>query len=175
MKLLGLALLLICALVISREYSRYLKKRIAECEGFISLITHMRLEMKCFLRPPRDIGRGFESTAINSFISALEGEESVYLAYSKSRPSFSLTVEERAPLEELFSSIGVCYADDGVRLIDEALERLEELRGRLTSDGLRGARVFKTVSAAVSVGLFILFIERLPWILHLYLKWQVED
>jgi hypothetical protein len=158
MKLLGLALLLICALVISREYSRYVKKRIAECDGFISFIKHMRLEMKCFLRPPKDIGRGFESSAINFFISALEGEESVYLAYSKSCSALSLSLEERAPLEELFSSIGLCYADDGVRLIDEALERLEMLRGRLTTDGLRGTRVFKTVSAAVSVGLFILFI-----------------
>ena len=158
MKLFGLALLLLGALIISREYTRYVRKRIAECEGFIAFIKYMRLEMRSFLRPPREIGRGYSDESIAPFLNALESEESIYSAYSASRRSFSLSREEHTALEELFSSIGLCYAEDGVRLIDSSLERLEGCREELLSDGVRGARVFQTVSAALSVGLFILLI-----------------
>lgn len=158
MKLAGLALLLLGALVISREYKRYVKKRLAECEGFISFIKYMRIEMKCFLKPPREIGRGFCDEAISPFLIALEKEESLYSAYTAAKDSFSFTVEEKSALGELFSSIGVCYADDAVRMIDGVLERLSVSREALLTDGMRGVRVFQTVSAAASVGLFILLI-----------------
>ena len=158
MRLFGLAFLLFAALLLSREYSRYVNKRIDESMGFISFIKYMRLEMRCFLKPPREIGRGFCNDSIAPFLTALESEESLLSAYTVSESAFSLSVDERTVIEELFRSVGVCYAEDGVRLIDGALERLWELYERELSDGRRGVRVFGTVSAAVSVGLFILLI-----------------
>lgn len=158
MKLFGLSLLLLSALLISREYTRYVRKHIAECEGFISFIKHMRIEMRCSLRTPREIGQRFSDEAIASFLLALEQEGSLYSAYNASRRSFSLSDDERVALEELFSSVGQCYADDGVRLIDDVLDRLQASRASLLTDGVRSIRVFQTVSVAASVGLFILLI-----------------
>lgn len=158
MRLFGLTLLLLAALFLTREYSRYVNKRIAESRGFISFIKHMRLEMRCFLKPPREIGRGFYNDSIAPFLSALEREDSIFSAYTASEDAFSLSTDERAVIKELFYSVGVSYAEDGLRFIDGALERLSELHESHLSDGLRGVRVFGTVSAAVSVGLFILLI-----------------
>jgi hypothetical protein len=158
MKLLGLALLLLCALILSREYKGYQKKKIAECEGFIAFLGYMRLELRCFLRSPREMGRSFENEAISAFLSSLENEDSIHKALKVSKGALSLTDDECRPIAELFSAIGGCYADDGIRLIDAALLRLDELHSELVANGERSARVFGTVSSAVSVGLFILLI-----------------
>lgn len=158
MKLFGLALLLFSAFVISREYTGYVKKHLAESEGFISFIKHMIFEVKCYLKPPREIVKGFHNEAIEPFLNALLTEESMYSAFEVSRLALSLSGEECRVLEELFSSIGTCYADDGVRLLDSSVARLSELNVALRSDGLRSARIFGIVSTAVSVGLFILLI-----------------
>ena len=81
MKLFGLLFLLLGALSLSREYSGYTKKRLAECEEFIAFIKHMRLSLKCFLKPPREIARTFQGDAIKPFLDMLEKEENMALAF----------------------------------------------------------------------------------------------
>ena len=120
MKLFGLLFLLLGALSLSREYSGYTKKRLAECEEFIAFIKHMRLSLKCFLKPPREIARTFQGDAIKPFLDMLEKEENMALAFEASKPCFSLSPEEEKVLTELFSSIGSCYAEDGVHLLEAA-------------------------------------------------------
>lgn len=158
MKLFGLLLLLLGAFFVSREYSRYMRKRLAECEGFLSFIKYMRRQVHCFLRSPSEIGRDFEGEAIAPFLSELRREESLSSAYLSSVESFSLSREEREVLSELFTSIGSCYADEGVRLLDVALERLSELHGELSEGSKKNTRLVATLSSAFAVGVFILVI-----------------
>ena len=158
MKIFGFFLLLLGALVFSREYSRYVKKHIAECEEFIAFIKYMRLELKCFLKPPREIGRAFDGIAIKPFLDSLESSESIRAAFDNAKSRFSLSPEERRALEELFSSIGSCYADDGVTLIDSATERLSDLHSDLCKNAGRGSQIVTVVSTAVTIGIFILLV-----------------
>ena len=158
MKIFGFFLLLLGALAFSREYSRYVKKHISECEEFIAFIKHMRLELKCFLKPPREIARTFEGKAIKPFLDSLESAESIRAAFDSARGRFSLSEEEGRALEELFSSIGSCYADDGVKLIDTATERLTSLHADLCESAGRGARIVAVVSTALTVGIFSLLV-----------------
>ncbi len=158
MKIFGLLFLLSGALSLSREYSGYVKKHLAECEEFIAFIKHMRLLLKCFLKPPRDIARAFRGEAIKPFLEMLEKEDNMVLAYEASKGRFSLSSDEEKVLMELFSSIGSCYAEDGIRLLEAADERLTALYTELRERSSRSSHAFATVSAAVSVGLFIFLI-----------------
>lgn len=158
MKIFGLFFLLFGALSLSREYSRYVKKHLAECEEFISFIRHYRLLLKCFLKPPREIAKAFRGEAIAPFLDMLEKEENPALAFEASKGRFSLSEEENKVLSDLFSSICTCYAEDGVRLLEAADEKLTALYKELHERSVRSTRAFSTVSAAVSVGLFILLI-----------------
>ena len=158
MKIFGFFLLLLGALTFSREYSRYVKKHISECEEFIAFIKYMRIELKCFLKPPREIGRAFHGRTIKPFLDLLESSESIRVAFDDAKSRFSLSEEERRALEELFSSIGSCYADDGVKLIDSATERLSALHADLCKSAGRGSQVVTVVSTAITIGVFILLV-----------------
>ena len=70
MKFIGLFILLLCALAVSREYSGYSRKRIAELGDFLELARYMRTQIHCFLRSPHEIADGFDGEAIRPFISA---------------------------------------------------------------------------------------------------------
>ena len=158
MKYLGLAFLLIGAFFISREYSKYIQKRLAECEGFLLFIKHMRRQVGCFLKPPCEIGEGFVNKPITPFLLALGDSESVHSAYLSSKDSFSLSLPEDRTLTELFSSIGSCYAGEGIKLLDSSVEKFELLYRDLSQDSKRSTRLVATLTATLAVGIFILVV-----------------
>lgn len=160
MRYFGLFIIVFAASAISFEYARYMKKRLAECEGFLSFFEHMRLQISSFLHSPRKIADGFESEALRAvgFLSALSECGDTLTAYRQIEGSLALSLAEREVTRELFSALGSCYRPDALRLIDEASEKMKARMAALTVECPKNVRLFTSLAVTCALGIVILLI-----------------
>lgn len=160
MRYIGIFLVLLAALIFSREYSRYMRKRLRECEGFLSFISYMKIQVGCFMRPLRELASGFSSKPLSEigFIASLEKSDGIYEAYKEVEPRLSLSQNEKEVLEVLFSSIGDCYLDEGMKMIDSAYVRAEALYSSLSKECPKNIKLVSALSVTLALGFFILII-----------------
>lgn len=159
MKYGGILCVLLASLLVSREYCRHMNKRISECREFLAFISHMRVQVGCFLRPVRELGIGFSSETLEEvgFIEALSESENIKEAYLKCEPKLSLSMEEKEALFGFFSSFGDGYLDEQVKLIDSAYPKIEKLYLKLSDERVKNTRLVSTVSVTLALG-FIIFV-----------------
>lgn len=160
MKYIGAFILIAAALLVSREYSRYVKKHAEQCEEFLSFIGYMRIQISCFLRPSREIARGFHGVELEriGFLSAVNEGESLYTAYKAAEDKLYLTEREREILETLFSSLPECYLDDGIRIIDSAYKEMEGVCRKIREERPKNVKLAATLSVTASIGFIILIL-----------------
>lgn len=158
MKYLGIFAIIFAAVAFSREYARYMKKRRAECEGFLAFIKHARIQIGCFLKPVRELGDGFRSEALGSvgFLAALRESEDIFQAYKRIEPRLSLSPEERAVTAELFSSLGLGYLNDGLKLIDSSCDTLAQLCDKLKDEQKKNTRLVSSLAVTLALGFLII-------------------
>ena len=160
MKYIGILLILTAAVAISREFSKYMNKRVAECKDFLAFIAHMRIQVGCFLRPAKELGSGFSSHALErvGFIESLGESDSVFEAYKKSEPKLSLSDEEKRTLNTLFSSFGEGYLEDEMKLIESSYSAMEKLYSRLCEEKTKNTRLVTALSVTAALGIVIFVI-----------------
>lgn len=151
--------MLMASFFISREYCRYINKRVLECRDFVAFISHMRIQVGCFLRPVKELAIGFSSESLDraGFIDALSNSENISEAYLKCEPSLSLSEEEKEVLSGFFSSFGEGYLDEQVKLIDSVYQRMEELYSKLCREREKNTRLFVAISVTAALG-FVIFV-----------------
>ena len=118
----------------------------------------MKIQVGCFLRPANELVRGVNSKSLSAlgFTEALLAGATLSDAYRVAEPRLSLSEEEREVLNGLFSSIGECYLDDGVRLIDAAEKRLDALYRKNKTECRKNARLVTVVTVTAAIGFLIL-------------------
>lgn len=160
MKYIGFVLILLSVLIFSDSYSKHVKKRLSECEGFLEFIAHVRLQMSCYLKPPRALSEGFYSEPLSKsgFLQYVGECESIYEAYKRAETRLSLSDEERGILEKLFSSLGSGYLNDELKLLDAYGSLLDEAYESLKKEAPKSAKLISTVSVTVAIGFLILVI-----------------
>ena len=160
MKYIGFFVILLSVLIFSDSYSKHTKKRLLEYEGFLSFISHVRLQMSCFLKPTKRLAEGFYSKPLaeSGFLEYIGECENIYEAYKKAENRLSLSKEEREILSALFSSFGEGYLNDELQLIDAYRSQLEEGYLRLKSDAPKSSKLVSTLSVTAAVGFLILVI-----------------
>ena len=160
MRYVGFLFVLLASFVISREYAAYVEKRLTESRDFLSFIRHMKIQVGCFLRPTNELVRDFSSDRLSElgFTEALMSGETLYSAYKRAEPELTLSGEERELFEVLFSSVGECYLEEGVRLIDGAEKRLEEIYRKNKLEYRKGARLVSIISVTAAMGFLLLLL-----------------
>lgn len=158
MKYIGIIAVLLSAVIISKEYSSFVNKRLSECRDFLRFIEHMKIQVGCFLRPSNELAKGFSSGSLSDagFLGALENGESLYGAYKVAEPNLSISEEERDVLETLFSSVGECYLDEGVKLIDASHTKFENLYHKDRAECPKNAKLTSVISVTAAIGFLIL-------------------
>jgi len=159
-KYIGIAAMLLSALLFSREYSRYMKKRLSECEGFLSFMSHIRIQIGCFLKPSRELCDGFSNDALSDcgFIDELRSTGDIYGAYKNAEPRLAMSCEAREISDNLFSALGAGYREDGVRLIDESEKKMQKICDELRASTPKSVRLALTLSVTAVLGFSILII-----------------
>ena len=160
MQYVGLIFVMLSALIFSLEYTEYMKKRMHECESFLNLIAHLRIELGCYLRPVREAAASFESIVLDKagFSEAIRETENLGLAYKKIKKKLSLSEDESKPLEILFSSLGKGYLDDEIKLICTCEEEMRKTVEKINSQAPKNIKLISTLSVTAAIGFFILVI-----------------
>lgn len=153
-------MILLSVLIFSDSYSKHTKKRVLEYESFLAFISHVRLQMSCYLKPTRQLAEGFYSKPLaeSGFLEYISECESIYEAYKRAEGHLSLSREERELLSGLFCSLGEGYLNDELKLIDAYRSQLEDGFLRLKKDAPKNSKLVSTLSVTAAVGFLILVI-----------------
>ena len=158
LKYLGLIMIALAGILVSREYEEKEKKRLFELREIIRLGEHIKRKISCFLAPKSDWLSGFKSDSapISEFLS-LSLKSSLSESFSSIKNRLSMG-DEADIVERLFSSLGKGYKDGEIELLDIALAELCDVEKRLSQEALKNIKTVKVLAAAIALGLIILLI-----------------
>ena len=131
-----------------------------EYEAFFSLVSYMRIQIGCFMRTPKELIEGFECDTLVKigFFEAFETSSDMGEAYRKIKGALSLSEDESALLDGLFSSLGEVYYDESVRLLDAARDELERSVESERETALKNKRLVSALSATAALAVIMLVI-----------------
>ena len=157
LKLLGICILLFTSILLSRELVAARRKGLLVCEELLRLVSYLRLQIGCFLRPLSEASAGFDSAVLleSGFLPLGEGRD-VRRAFSESGVAGVVGEECARILDSLFFSLGNGYLDDEVKLLDTHRAQLCELVEKRRIDTVRQVRLIRTLTASASLGFVIL-------------------
>ena len=109
------------------------------------------------MRPPSELGVGFSGREIEGFVERIS-TDGILAAYENAEPTFSLSVDERDTLRELFSSLGSGYLGDELKRIDRSCEKFEKLHDGLKERAAKDIKLVSVLSVTAVLGIFIIII-----------------
>lgn len=122
----GIALIMIAALLVSREYEKYLDKRVCEYRGLVAMISHAESEIAKSLAYGEGLWRTFHDDALEKcgLLPLLREGEGISSAFGKIKEKTSLTSEAKEKISVLFAGLGKGYAESELKTINDIKESL---------------------------------------------------
>ena len=156
----GSAILMLCALFISRCYKSYVNKRIAQTEGFVAFFSHTREKISMYLASPTKLVEGFRNESLESvgFLAALKECGKPGAAFSECSPRLSIGGELSRLLTEYFSGFGQGYKAEELARLDRFSKEAEKILEGEKRDLPQNARMVSTLLLAGAAGIVILLI-----------------
>ena len=160
MKYVGIFAVLLAFSAGAREFSRAKKKRLYECRDFLAFISHLRIQLGCFLHTPRELAASFSSEALekSGFLGALGEGADFYTAFSAAKPNLSISNDEAEVLDTLFRALGEGYLEDGIKIIEASYARLEPMYIALCAECKKSIKLSSALSVTGALGFLILVI-----------------
>lgn len=159
LKLIGVCAMAAGTLLVCRELADKRKKRLFLCEEFYRFVSHIRLQISCFLRPVSELAEGFRSDILSEigFLPSI-AEQGIFGAFESVCERISLSEEEKRILGGLFSSLGTGYMENEIKQIDAYSAELYRLLENERADLPKRSRLVNTLLTAASLGIIILLI-----------------
>ena len=125
-KWLGIALLMAGALLVSREYEKYLARRLGEYGGLLALICHAEAVISRSLAYGEELWRGFSDEFLEKIqlLPLLRGGESLKSAFDKTKDKMSLTAKAKEEISDLLSTLGRGYRESELSALKKIKEAL---------------------------------------------------
>lgn len=160
MKYIGIFLIISAFFGIGSDYSSRKKRGLAECEGFLALVKHIRLKISCYLCPTDKLLSDFECDALSKcgFIPLVLSGVSMADAFIKCHKRLMIGKEEKRIISSLFASLGEGYLADALKELDGACAALEERTALMRESVEKSVRVSGVLSSLASLALLILLI-----------------
>ncbi len=124
----GAILLIIAALYISREYEKFLGRRISEYRGLCSMIAHAEEMISKYLAHGDGLWRDFRSDALEKcgFLPAVREGKGLHYAFESCRDKMSLSREAKDRLSLSFKRVGKGYMEGELANLSLVKESLAE-------------------------------------------------
>lgn len=160
LRLLGVGLLMIGAMLICRGYESYLKRRLAELRGLVSLISHAEGKISGFLSYGGELWKDFRDDALEKcgLLQGLRGGESLHSAFASSagKMSISRSISERLTAE--FSKLGRRDKEGELSLLSSIREGVS---AELDAEGGEAEKNIKVARAllfggALAIGIMVM-------------------
>ena len=159
LKFFGIGLMLLSAVIFSKEYEKHLDMRQGIAEGFLSLLLHVRRQIDCYLTPASRLADGFSCAPLEKCGFLKEAKEKgVGPAYSSMKDSPLLYESAKAVLTPLFLNFGKEYKENTVKQIDGAVASLKDILQKEKEESERSLKVARTLAVSAALGAAILII-----------------
>ena len=139
----GAALIMICALLIDREYKQYLTRRISENCGFLSLVSHAEAKISKFLCHGDGLWRDFSDDALTKcgFLPALQSGASVADSFEQCCNKTALSKEAKKLLSDSFKEWGKGYRDGEVAFLSSLKEKIASLLDKEKTEAEKSKKI----------------------------------
>ncbi len=160
MKYIGIALILLTALLIDGAFAKHQRLALVECEGFLLLIKHVRSEVSMRLSPVSEWAESFENKRLSEigFTSILRESNDPYKAFLLCERSLCLSKSQKELIRGFFGQFGKGSMQDEVRLADYYVKGLTEELEYSKRESARQGRVAKAALYGLSLSLAIISI-----------------
>ena len=156
LKWLGALLVVSVIAFASREYSRYAKRRLSECESFISLLKHVKGEINRFLSTPSAMLKRYSDQNLErvGFLALWRTGKSLYECFESCRARLAIPERIKDKLSRFFYGFGENYKDGEIARTEYYIDEIEPLL-REEEQSLPGRiKLVRTLAAAISLGYF---------------------
>lgn len=156
----GACAIFAAAVILRGELCKERRRSLLVTEELYRFISHIRLQIGCFLRPQAELGIGFSSDLFSEvgFLSSLGDSGSLSEAFEATMEREKMQDDAKRIISELFSSLGGGYAEDEIKLIDSALDELQKILERERKAVVRDTKLIGTLSASLALGIIIFLI-----------------
>ena len=159
MKLAGITMILVAALVFYSGKSAKISERQTVLSELFRFVEHAKIEIGCYLRPISEIAATFTSETLSKkeFLSDIE-KKGAYKAYLSLLEKVSLGEAAELVLDRFFSLLGTGYAEDEIKLIDTTLSELKEILSSEGETATKQKKLSLTLSFSGALALIILLL-----------------
>lgn len=159
-RIFGAVFIMLSALFIGREYSRFSDKRIGELRGFLLFVRHVGGRVSNYLSFGNELFWGFECGELESvgFLSHLREGKSLYESFMLCCPRLSIPLAQKEALKEFFHTFGNDYREGELEKITAFLEKYEKEAERECENMTKSLRVTRALllGGALWVGIMVM-------------------
>lgn len=160
LRLVGAAVIFLCAMATVREYSAFCHRRIAQSAAFLRFVRHIGDRVCVYLVPIGTAAREFDDGELSGvgFLDAVRSGGSLRSAFELSLGKLLISEQERELLSSFFKEFGSAYIDDErvrVEKMNAALLRIHTDEEKKTKES---EKVVRTLVLALALGIIILIL-----------------
>ena len=159
-RLIGAAIIFLCAMATVREYGTYCRKRIAQSAAFLAFVRHVGERVCVYLMPIGSAALEFEDTELSAvgFLGAVRSGGTVYSAFTLARDKLLFSDEQKAYLSSLFKELGCAYIEDERVRVEKATDTLSRLHAEEERKAMESEKVVRTLILALALGIIVLIL-----------------
>lgn len=156
----GAILLMIGALYISREYEKYLNRRVAEYNGLAELISHAAGMIARFLAHGGDLWRDFENASLEKcgLLPALRRGACLADAFDECQGKMSLSAEEKQRWSAELHKLGRGYKDGELAMLSDLGQAISAEAGAEAESAEKNVKVARALLLGGALTVVIIII-----------------
>ena len=160
LKITGCVVLILVSLYLSGGYKRFIKKRIAEYEGLVALLSHLEEKISHFLSFGEELWRDFRNEEMEKcgLLPLLRGGEPIHSAFEKCKDRLSIAKSASQKVYAELRRLGKGYLENEIQRVSEIKQALEGQLSEEISESEKNAKIadaliFGAAAALIIIGL----------------------
>lgn len=160
LRLFGAGALLLAAIFVSGEYSKFLDRRIAEYRGIAALLSHAEGGIERSLSYGGRLWQSFEDEALErcGLLSLLREGKGLSAAFGECMDRLALSKEAKGRIAEEFSALGKGYMSGEIATLSALRRKIEEELSVLQTEAEKSKKVARAllIGGALALGVMII-------------------
>ncbi len=155
----GMGLIAASAIAFFKEYKKQLEQRYGLCQGFLSLLSHIRRQIDCYLTPPDRLLCDFREDFLEK-CGYLERavKRGVGEAYFEIEEKLGLPTEVKEILHSFFLGFGRDYREGTLKELDRGISSLEKCLAKEKTESEKDLKIAGILAVSFALGIIILII-----------------
>ena len=160
LRLFGACAIALSALVMSRAYAVFIKRRVGEYMSILAFLELMRREISCYLCTPRELAEQCSDELLDEvgFLAALREGRGLADAFSCALPHLHISDSDADFIASFFEKFGQGTMESELCTLDSCIERFSARTAAEESGAHDSIRLASTLFALIAVAIVILLL-----------------